>query len=150
MNIKIAGCDRTQDLGPELRSRAVAMGQGDDHHRPAEVPPGIAALSLAQARNEAEFVARLVQLLRHRDAVDASKFHNPRRPGLLNLCKDRLRTFLWQLLRYQRDRVVFRQNLINTQLTSALALESMQRQQVIEDLQKRVAELESQANGGAK
>lgn len=142
MKIIIAGRDRTEELGGELRRRALQMEAGDDEHRSARLPPVVGALSLAEARSEGEYVARLSQLLRHRDSVSTRNFHIPRRPGLAGWCKDCFRQTMWRLLRYQRDRMAFRQDLINTQLSSAQTYETMQRQKEIAALRRRLDKLE--------
>lgn len=146
MKLSIAGHDRTQDLGPELRQQAAIMARGDDRHQPARIAAHISALALARAQSDTEYLDHLIRLIRYRDAVDTLDFDIPRKPGLAGLCMTRLKAFLWKLLRYQHDRIAFRQNLINTQLTSALEFEFTQRQKETDDLKRRVAELEKQGD----
>lgn len=144
MKLSIAGRDRTQDLGPALRRQAEIMARGDDRHQPARIAADISALALARAKSDAEYMDHLIRLIRYRDAVDTPDFDIPRKPGLAGLIMARFKAFLWKLLRYQHDRIAFRQNLINTQLTSALEFEFTQRQKEMADLKRRVAELEKQ------
>jgi len=144
MKLSIDGQDRTQDLGPALRQQAAMMARGDDHHQPARIPADISALTLTRAKSDAEYMDHLMRLLCYRDAVDTVDFHIPMHPGLVGRCMARFKAFLWKLLRYQHDRAAFRQNLINTQLTSALEFEFTQRQKETADLKRRVAELEKQ------
>ncbi|MFA5042686.1 MAG: hypothetical protein WC381_07295 [Kiritimatiellia bacterium] len=142
MKLSVAGQDRTQDLGIDLRRRAEAMKRSPAGRKLAPLPPEIGALALARAGSDAEYMERLIRLIGYRDAVDTLDFDIPRKPGLTSLIMPRLKAFLWKLLRYQHDRIVFRQNLINTQLTSALEFEFAQRRRETDDLKRRVAELE--------
>lgn len=148
MKLSVAGQDRTQDLGQALRRQAGVMESGPAGRKMARLPPEISALALAQAKSDDEYMDHLVRLIRYRDAVDTSDFDIPRMPGVMGLCLARLKAFLWKLLRYQHDRVAFRQNLINTQLTSALEFEFVQRRKEIADLKRRVAELEKRSDNG--
>lgn len=142
MTVIVAGKDRTAELAADLRNRVAVLARGDDHHRPAELPPGVDALSLAAARTEGEYLTRLAGLLRHRDAVDTREFRSPRRPGVPGWLKRQVRVVIWKAMQFPRERMAFRQNLINTQLTSAIVYETRQRQREIDDLQCRLAELE--------
>jgi len=150
MKLNVAGQDRTQTLGPALRQQAEIMARGDDHHQPARIAADISALALARAKSDADYLAHLIRLIRHRDAVDTLAFDIPRKPGLAGRCMQRLKALLWKLLRYQHDRITFRQNLINTQLTSALEFEVAQRQKEMADLKRRVAKLEKQGSGNLR
>lgn len=147
MKISIAGQDRIRDLGQALRQQAEAMAHGAASRKLAPLPPEISALALARAKSDAEYMEHLIRLISYRDAVNTLNFDIPRKPGLAGLIMTRLKAFLWKLLRYQHDRIVFRQNLINTQLTSALEFEFTQRQKETADLKRRVAELEKQGGG---
>lgn len=142
MKIVVAGQDRTRELEPELRRTVEAMARLAPRRQPARVPAEISALALMRAASDAEYLNQLIRLIRCRDAVDTLDFYIPRRPGLTGLCLARLKAFLWKLLRYQHDRIAFRQNLINTLLSSALEFESVARQKEMADLRRRVAELE--------
>ncbi len=51
---------------------------------------------------------------------------------------------LWKLLRYQHDRIVFRQNLINGLFTQALESELLLRRRETAELRARLAALEKQ------
>jgi hypothetical protein len=150
MKLSIAGQDKTNDLGQALRQQAEAMERGPDSRKLAPLPPEISALALARAQSEAEYMDHLIRLIRYRDAVDTLDFDIPRKPGLAGLIMTQFKAFLWKLLRYQHDRIVFRQNLINTQLTSALEFEFTQRQKETADLKRRVAELEKQGGGNLR
>jgi len=142
MKLIIAGRDRTAELGAELRRQVEIMALGDTSHQPARIPAGISVLTLREAASDADYLNELVRLLRYRDGVDTLPFHIPGRPGLGGRLMGRIKQALWKMFRYQHDRIAFRQNLINTQLTSALEFELMARQKETADLQRRVAALE--------
>lgn len=147
MNIIVAGQDRSRELGQDLRREAEALARADTSRRPAEIPPGIAALNLRNAKSESAYLDELMRLLRYRDGVSPLPYRIPVAPGLRGRLLGRVKEFFWKLLRYQHARMAFRQNLINTQLTSALEFELTARQKEVADLQKRVAALEG---GGAE
>jgi hypothetical protein len=147
MKLSIAGQDRTHDLGRELRRQATVMERNNSNGpKPALVAPDIMPL----AQSEAEYLDRLIGLIRCRNAVDTLDFTIPRKPGVVGLLMTKLRAFLWKLLRYQHDRIAFQQNLINAHLTSALEFEVTQRQKETADLKWRMAELEKQGGGNLR
>ena len=92
----------------------------------------------------------MIRLLRYRDGVDTLPFHIPGRPGLCGRLIVQVKKGLWKILRYQHDRIAFRQNLINTMLASALEFEIAQRRKETDDLMRRVAELEKQGGGNLR
>lgn len=112
-------------------------------HRPPEADTPIGALSLRQATSEADYLERLVQLLRHRDHVDANPFVMPRKPGPLGALTARIRIFLWQVMRFQVERQNFRQNQINRMLAQTLAFQQAQHRQETEALRARLADVET-------
>ena len=150
MKLSIAGQDRTRDLGQALRQQAEAIECGAASRKLAPLPSEISALALARAKSDAEYMDHLIRLISYRDAVATLDFDIPRKPGLAGLIMTRLKAFLWKLLRYQHDRIVFRQNLINTQLTSALEFEFTRWQKETADLKRRVAELEKKGGGNLR
>jgi len=148
MKLIVAGQDRTQDLGQVLRRQAEIITRAEAGRKPAGITPEISALALAQAKSDAGYLDQLVRLLRYRDAVDTLDFDIPRKPGVAGLFMARIKAFLWKLLRYQHDRIVFRQNMINGLHTSALEYEIALRQQAVADLDQRLKRLESQLAPG--
>lgn len=151
MKISVAGQDRTQDIAPLLRSQAAALESAPERRRPLLLPPEISALALSRAKSEAEYLSELIRLLRFREGVDTLPFSIPCRPGLRGWLMTQFKRALWRLLRYQHDRIAFRQNLINTMLSGALEFEVRQRQKElavhasgVASLQQRVVELEKQ------
>jgi hypothetical protein len=83
-------------------------------------------------------------MIRRKSHVDTLKLDIARRPGFMGALMQRSRLFLWKLLRYQHNRIVTRQNLVNTQLTATLEFQLEE----IRRLRSRVDELEKR--GGAK
>ena len=142
MKLIVAGQDRTQALGQALRQQVEIMARGDTSHQPARIPAAISALTLLNAKSDAEYLDELIRLIRYRDGVDTLPFHIPVRPGLSGRLMGRIKQALWKLFRYQHDRIAFRQNLINNLLSSVLEFEATARQQEVADLKRRVAELE--------
>ena len=135
MKIIISGRDRTQELGPAIKAEAAA--RVSDPQLPP-LPEDIRATKLVEARDEAAFDEAYLRLVRIRSHVDTRKYVIPHRPGVVGHIQVLVRKFLWRLLRYQHDRFAFRQNLINSQLVSALEFERDETR----SLAKRVAELE--------
>jgi len=127
-----------------LRVLARKITRGWLHgHRPPRVDTPIGALSLRQAKSEADYLERLVHLLQHRDHVDANPFVMPRKPGLLGAVTARVRILLWQVMRFQVDRQNFRQNQVNRMLAQTLAFQQAQHRQETDALRERLADLEA-------
>ena len=137
--VTIAGTDRTDELrrsfSPELQ-RMAATG------RFLSLPAEVNALRLCDARDARDMARTFVSLLRHRNHVDTRAFEIPRRPGLRGATMRLLKGGLWRLLRYQHDRIAFRQNLINSHVTSALEFQHEIFDRDIRRLQERVQALE--------
>lgn len=141
MKIVIANRDRTEEIAPGLKAGADRLLAGPLND---PLPMPLNALSLRDAKNEAEFLDRWSGLVRRKASVDTLKFHTARKPGALGTLALRLRMALWKILRYQHNYAVARQNLINSQLTAALEFQLDE----IRRLKARVDELEKR--GGAK
>lgn len=138
----IAGTDRTEELrrsfSPDLE-RMSATG------RFLSLPAEVNALRLRDAHSASELSRRFVSLLRHRNHVDTMAFEIPRRPGMRGAVMKAVKGALWRLLRYQHDRVAFRQNLINSHVTSALEFQHELFEDELRRLRERVEELERAA-----
>ncbi len=147
MKLVVAGSDCTEKLGPALRREAADMARGGRRRTPPRIAPAIGALALREARTEAAFLGEWRRLLRYRDGVDTLAFEIPRRPSPAGWLLAGFKRLLWTLLRYQHDRIVFRQNLINHALVSSLEFEAEARDAALEALARRVADLERK--GGA-
>lgn len=143
MKILVANKDRTEDLGADIRKSAQVRMRGGEREVPDRIAPDISALSLARPKSEADYLNNLIRLIRYRDAVDTHDFAIPRKSGLSGMILIRIKSFLWKLLRYQHNRIAFRQNLINGLCTSALEFEIALRQKTMADLDQRLQRLES-------
>ncbi len=143
MKIIVANKDRTSDLGAEIQQSARARRRG---RAPEIISREISALNLLKAGSEHDYMRELIRLLRYRDAFDTLDFDIPRKPGLIGLVSARLKMFLWKFMRFQSDRIAFRQNLINGMFTSALEFEMTIREQEIAELKRRTAVLEALLN----
>lgn len=143
MKILVANKDRTDDLGADIRQSAQVRMRGGERQVPAQISADISALSLARPKSETDYLNNLIRLIRYRDAVDTHDFAIPRNPGLIGMLLIRLKSFLWKLLRYQHNRIAFRQNLINGLCTSAVEFEITCRQKAVADLDQRLQRLES-------
>lgn len=146
MKIQVAGKDRGAELGALIRERAA----GRDPKAVAAIPDDINVLALARTRNESDYLAELIRLTRYRDGVDTYDFDIPRKPGLMGLLMAGFRAFLWKLLRYQHDRMAFRQNLINHQFSSVLEFEAAWFRREAEAMKTAVAELEKKVAAQAE
>jgi hypothetical protein len=135
MKILVAGKDRTQALAPLLSEDARRRGQDP---RCLFLDWSVNALSLADAPSGEAYLDKFLHLTRHKNHVDTRVFDIPRRPGPAGRLLAAFKRLLWKLLRYQHDRVTFRQNLINSNVTALL---EFQRDE-IRRLAARVAELE--------
>ncbi len=139
MKILVNNADRTAELEARMRE---GMRTHTTRKPPAEVPMEISALALREARDEAAYHDTLLRLLRYRDNVDTLPFDIPHRGGWRGKLMVAAKRRLWSLLRYQHDRMTFRQNLINSLYSSALEFERARRKHDIARLEARIAELE--------
>lgn len=135
MKIVIAGTDRTGELADALR-REAAVRTSDPLYAP--LPKSLQALSLREARSEADFLDRYVTLARQKAHVDTVRFVPPRRPGLKGTLSWQMRRVLWRLLRYQHDRNIFHQNAVNSHLVAAMEFQHEE----LRTLRERVDRLE--------
>lgn len=142
MKIIIGGQDRTSELGPALAAEA-GVRMARPPHPP--LPHSLSALSLRDARTEAEFLERWSGLIRRKAHVDTDKVEIARRPGGAGALAQKVRSLLWKVLRYQHNGVTGLQNQVNSQLTAALEFQFDE----ISRLQARVAELEHRKEGRA-
>lgn len=135
LKLQVAGKDRSGDLGREIAGTAAAR---PDCGLGRQISHEMDVLELRTADGSEEYLDRHVKTLRVRNQVDPSAFEGPGACGLMN----RVRRFLWRLLRYQHDWVSFRQNSINVQLSYELEFEKEERKKQVAELEKRIRELE--------
>jgi len=142
MKLRVADRDRSSDLGGEVREAA-------RRHRDAGGPrfraPEHSALALKQARTEAEYHDRFLELLKIRPDLDTSPFDAPGRPGFAGRLASGVRRLLWRVLRYQHDRMAFQQSGMTRLLIHTLECEKADREKEIARLEKRIEELEARA-----
>lgn len=146
MKILIAGRDCTKELGGEIRQKAAGLKKLTGRAAPPEVSTEIGALALHKAASDADYLNHFVRLLRYRDAFDTYDFDIPRKPGLFGAIMAGIKNVFWKLLRYQFDRVAFRQNLINGFFTSAIEFEMAERKKMDNELGKRLDKAEALLN----
>ena len=143
MKLIVAGQDCALSLGAEIRQRAAELKKRQGRAAPSQISPEIGALALCQARSDAEYLSHFVRLLRYRDAYDTYNFDIPRRAGFFGAVMAGFKKILWKLLRYQHDRIAFRQNLINSLFTNAIEFEIAERQRKDQELDVRLENLEA-------
>lgn len=143
MKLIVAGQDRTADVGARLQEDAARLRQGTGRKAPSWIPPDVQTHGLLHTPSQAAYLRELIRLLRYRDGVDTLDFVIPARPGFKGRLLGYLKRFLWKLLRYQHDRIAFRQNSINGYFASALEYENADREASLAALQHRVAALEA-------
>lgn len=107
-------------------------------------PAATSALRVASARSSAEALQIWINLLPYREHVGLETFDIPARPGWRGRLTRGLRSVLWRLLRYQHERICFRQNLVNSHLVAALAFERAHFSEEIAKLQARIDAIESE------
>lgn len=137
--ITVAGQDLTASLQADFQPQLAAMTASG---RFLKLPPGISALRLRSAVSEADYARVMSRLLQHRNHVDLQAFEIPRRPGRRGRLVSRFKQLLWKVLRYQHDRVCFRQNLVNSHVTALLAFQGERFDRELAELRDRVAALE--------
>ena len=142
MKIIIAGQDCTKDLGGEIWRRAAELKKLTGRAAPPKVSAEIGALALYKAVSDADYLNHFLRLLRYRDAFDTYDFDIPRKPGPAGSVMARVKKALWKLLRYQHDRIAFRQNLINSLFTNAVEFEMAERKRTDADLNRRLDKAE--------
>ena len=139
MKISIAGKDGGEGLAGRLAAGVDALRRHPD--APEFLPMDYSALRLRDAGTEAEYLRRLLDLVRRRAELSTMPVPVPHGRGFLRTALARVRCFLWRLLRYQHDRMAFQQNIINTQITAALEFLRAEQTREIEELRGRVEEL---------
>lgn len=135
MKIWISNQDVTDSLGRDV---AVLAQQRSSTISPKFHDARVTALRLREARSESEYFATFMQLLRWRHGASSDPFEIPRKPGVMGAVTQSLRKFLWKILRYQHDRMVFQQNMINEMLIHAVEFEMAERQRRIDRLEGRL------------
>jgi len=132
MKIVVGGEDRSDVVGGMV---AKGVDQLRRHPDAPEVSPSThSALALRTATTTSAYLHCLIELIRKRAELRTIPARIPHGQGLVTTIKARIRWLMWRVLRYQHDRMAFQQNVINTQMTSALEF-------VVEEQSREIAEL---------
>lgn len=113
------------------------------------LPENMSALRLRDARDEDEYGRLFARLLHYRNHVDTQAFHVARRDGFVGGLLAKLRLKLWRVLRYQHDRMFFRQNLVNSHMTALLEAQASCFSREIEQLRARIDAMEERPGSPA-
>jgi len=141
MRVLIANQDRTETIGAQIRESARRRAASG---RPPFLSPEHSALTLKAAHDQADYLRIYSRLIGMRHGIRTGSFAIPRKAGLVGTIATRIKEFLWKLLRYQHDRIVWQQNLINELVIAGLEFEREEYRREIARLAERVARLESQ------
>lgn len=117
MKIILAARDRTDEFRASISD---AVRRMEAKGVCTFLPPEISALRLREAQTEAEYLDMFTDLVRRRQHVDTRGFVIPRRGGAVGRLLWIIRALLWEALRYQHDRMAFRQNQVNSNLMALL------------------------------
>ena len=139
MKLTVAGRDRSGDLGAAIAEEAgrlkasVAVGTLSPEH---------SALRLKQAANLEEYITSYMELLRIRHGVQTTDYYIPRRAGIRGKVSSTVKKYLWKLLRYQYERIMFQQNLINELEINSAEFQRDRIKEELAELRHRIASLE--------
>ncbi|MGD9611943.1 MAG: hypothetical protein AB7V22_03490 [Kiritimatiellia bacterium] len=139
MHLTVAGKDRSADLGRQVAAAAARLQATASI---GALAPEHSALSLRESSDGADYLRRLVGLLRLRHGLRTTDYYAPRAPGLRGRLSATLKKFLWKLLRYQHDRMAFQQNLVNELAIAALEFQQGHLDGELAELKARLAALE--------
>lgn len=141
MKLRVANQDVTGTLGTDI---ARAATERATTRSPRFHVPEVSALSLRDCRDEAEYFRKFMHLMRLRHGAATHDFDIQRAPGLRGAVMQKIRCFLWKLLAYQHDRMIFQQNLINEMIIHSIEFETAQRDREIARLRAEVQELRAE------
>ncbi|HMP72944.1 MAG TPA: hypothetical protein PKE55_06720 [Kiritimatiellia bacterium] len=142
----IAGGEAFADVGGEVSARADRV-RGDERLKP--LPPELHARYLAGSQDEGEYARRLFELVRRKAHVDTLGFEPPHRNSWLGRILGRLRGVVWRGLRYQHERMAFRQNLVNSHLLGVIEANHAALVKEVAELRAKVSQREGDAKEGA-
>jgi len=145
--IRVSGRDATDELNALFQRELPRMEASRDC---VFLPEHLSARQLSQCANALEYNRTFSHLLFYRNHVDTQAFHISRRPGPAGWILAQARKIMWRVLRYQHDRMFFRQNLINSHVTSLLDSQSNSLAREVSELKARLAVLESQTSAPDK
>ena len=99
--------------------------------------------NLENLRDEAAFLEFYLECLRDAVFVDISDFEIVERRARLSRPLVALKKVIWKLLKFYTYRLWSQQNMVNGLLLSAIETSERQHREKIEELEKRIAELEA-------
>lgn len=140
MKITVGGENRTDIVGGMVEKGVERIRRHPD--APDFVDEYYSALSLRDAEDTQDYLRRLVDLIRRRSEVSTIPARVPHGQGLVTTIKAGIRWFMWRVLRYQHDRMAFQQNVINTQMTSALEFLMEEQSKELAELRRRLDAIE--------
>ena len=141
MRVIIASQDQTATLGAQIRENARRRAAGGG---PPFLAPEHSALTLKAAHDQVDYLRIYNRLIGIRHGIQTEAFAIPRKAGWGGAIVVRIKEFLWKLLRYQHDRMVGQQNLVNELVIAGLEFERGEYRREIARLEARVARLEAQ------
>ncbi|MBU0715910.1 MAG: hypothetical protein KJ964_11190 [Verrucomicrobia bacterium] len=141
MRVFIASQDRTETVGMQIRENARRRATGGG---PRFLSPEHSAIALKAAHDQADYLRIYSRLIGMRHGIQTESFAIPRKAGWVGTIVTRIKEFLWKFLRYQHDRIVWQQNLVNELVIAGLEFEREEYRIEIARLAERVARLEAQ------
>lgn len=145
MKILVGGEDRTDVVG-----EMVTKGVGRLHRHPDApefVHPDYSALTLRDAEDTSAYLHRLIDLIRKRSELSTIPARVSHGQGIVTTIKASIRWLMWRVLRYQHDRMAFQQNIVNTQMTSALEFLLEEQSRELSELRARIDALYDRSGG---
>lgn len=142
--IACGGRDVSADVGEQVRKDVERM---QALQRCAFIPAHISALRLRDAPCETVFDLNFADLLRYRQHVDTRASALDVHPGLRRLFSTVLHRALWRLMRFQHERLFFRQNLINSHVAALLEMQARHQADAMADVSARLETLERKVAG---
>jgi len=143
MNIWIGGKQQGDVMNDEINRRASDL-LNDPLLKPQ--PGSLDTDLLGNVKDTNQGNVKFLEMLRHKSQIDTQTFTVPRKPGLMGEIMAKVRKFLWKILRYQHDRMSTRQNRVNSWIISLVESRTETLQADMNQLQERLAKLESSQN----
>jgi len=142
MVLMVAGRDRSGDLGQDVEAEANALDNAGVRER---ILNESRILELRSAENEGDFVDRQLKIFGVRTQLDLGECGMPENSsvGVVGRIIGAVRVFVWRLLRFAFEWIIFHQNVINEQQAITLAHEVRLRKRENKELLKRIELLES-------
>ena len=145
--IACGGRDESADLGDQVRKEVDRM---QALQRCAFIPSHISALRLREAPCETAFDLTFADLLRYRQHVDTRASALEARPGWRGFLSTTIRRVLWRLMRFQHERLFFRQNLINSHVAALLEMQGRHQAEAMAEMSARLETLERKTAGSSR